>query len=328
MKHVFLTASAATIAAMLVVAPASAQVLSFRMSSENSPGSNSIFIMEQFAANLEAELGAENVEVEIFHSGSLGDEAVHLQQIRTGQIDIHPTGSDAVQLDPKWAIFDMPFLFPDRDAVRRVLDGEIGDEMIASMRERSGIQVLGFGEIGFRQITNNTRPIVVPSDLEGVKLRVPGSATRVLMFETYGAVPLSMNLGELYLALSNGTVDGQENPLLAIRSQSFQEVQDFISISNHVYTPITLSMNGARWDSLTPEQQEAVQRAADAAIEWTRDNGETMDSQILGEFEGVIAINEIDLDAFREASQPVWASVADVAGQDFVDRVLAEVSGE
>jgi tripartite ATP-independent transporter DctP family solute receptor len=313
-----------TVAAVLFAGAAHGQALKLRLSSENAPGSNSIAIMEQFAANIERELG-DQVETEIFHSGSLGDEAVHLQQIRTGQIDIHPTGSDAVQLDPKWAIFDMPFLFPDRDAVRRVLDGEIGDQMRASMRERAGIQVLGFGEIGFRQITNNVRPITVPDDLKGIKLRVPGSATRVLMFETYGAVPLSMNMGELYLALQQGAVDGQENPLLAIRSQSFQEVQDYLSMSNHVYTPITLSMNGAKWDSLTPEQQAAVQKAADEAIEWTRQNGETKDGEILKEFEGKIAINTIDAAAFQEASKPVWDKVAEVAGNEFVDSVLAAI---
>ena len=263
---------------------ASAQdVLKLRLSSENAPGSNSIFIMEQFKANIEASMG-DKVEVEIFHSGAFGDEAVHLQQVRTGQIDIHPTGSDAVQLDPKWAIFDMPFLFSDRAAVRKVLDGDIGKAMRVSMRERGGIEVLGFGEIGFRQITNNVRPVTVPGDLNGIKIRVPGSAMRVLMFQTYGAVPLSMNMGELYLALQQGAVDAQENPLLAIRSQSFQEVQKYLSLSNHVYTPVTLSMNGVKWDALTDEQKVAVQAAADKAIEWTRANGETMDGKIQNEF--------------------------------------------
>jgi tripartite ATP-independent transporter DctP family solute receptor len=310
----------------LLASGAAAQELTLRLSSENSPGSNSIFIMERFKENIEAELGADNVSVEIFHSGALGDEAVHLQQIRTGQIDIHPTGSDAVQLDPKWAIFDMPFLFADRNAVRAVLDGEIGAEMRASMRERAGVEVLGFGEIGFRQITNNVRPIVVPEDLAGLKIRVPGSRMRVLMFETYGAAPLSLNLSELYLALQQGAVDAQENPLLAIRSQSYQEVQEYLSFSNHVYTPITLSMNGQKWDSLTEAQRAAVQRAADAAIEWTRENGEAMDTTIREEFEGQIAMNEIDLAAFQDASAPIWAAVAETAGQEFVDRVIAAAS--
>ncbi len=96
-------------------------------------------------------------------------------------------------------------------------------------------------------------------------------------------------------------------------------------MSNHVYTPITLSMNGAKWDSLTPEQQAAVQKAADEAIEWTRQNGETKDGEILKEFEGKIAINTIDAAAFQEASKPVWDKVAEVAGKEFVDSVLAAI---
>ena len=319
-KFVSLTAVILALAA----GPVQAQALKLRLSSENAPGSNSILIMDEFAKNIKAALG-DQVQVEIFHSGTLGDEAVHLQQIRTGQIDIHPTGSDAVQLDPKWAIFDMPFLFPDRNGVRKVLDGEIGAKMRASMRQRAGIEVLGFGEIGFRQITNNTRPIKTPDDLKGIKIRVPGSTTRVLMFRTYGAAPLSMNLGELYLALKQGAVDGQENPLLAIRSQSYQEVQKFLSISNHVYTPITLSMNGRKWDALTPEQKKAVQEAANKSIAWTRDNGEKMDTQIRKDFEGKIAINEIDIAAFQKASTPIWEKVAEVAGKPFVDEILAAV---
>jgi TRAP-type transport system periplasmic protein len=317
-------ASLTAVVLALAAGSVQAEVLKLRISSENSPGSNSIHIMNEFGKNIKEALG-DQVEVEIFHSGALGDEAVHMQQIRTGQIDIHPTGSDAVQLDPKWAIFDMPFLFPDRAAVKKALDGEVGAKMRASMRQRAGIEVLGFGEIGFRQITNNTRPIKVPDDLKGIKIRVPGSATRVLMFKTYGAAPLSMNLGELYLALKQGAVDAQENPLLAIRSQSYQEVQKYLSMSNHVYTPITLSMNGRKWDALTPEQKKAVQAAADKAIAWTRDNGEKMDTQIRKDFEGKIAINDIDVAAFQKASAPIWDKVSEVAGKPFVDEVLAVV---
>ena len=317
-------ASLTAVVLALAAGAAQAEVLKLRLSSENSPGSNSIHIMNEFAKNIKEQLG-DQVQVEVFHSGALGDEAVHMQQIRTGQIDIHPTGSDAVQLDPKWAIFDMPFLFPNRAAVKKALDGEVGAKMRKSMRERAGIEVLGFGEIGFRQITNNVRPVTVPDDLKGIKIRVPGSATRVLMFKTYGAAPLSMNLGELYLALKQGAVDAQENPLLAIRSQSYQEVQKYLSMSNHVYTPITLSMNGRKWDALTPEQKKAVQAAADKAIAWTRDNGEKMDTQIRKEFDGKIAINEIDVGAFQKASEPIWAKVSEVAGKPFVDEVLAVV---
>ncbi|WP_366655454.1 TRAP transporter substrate-binding protein [Fodinicurvata sp. EGI_FJ10296] len=308
---------------------ASAQSLSLRLSSENPPGGNTVHILNRFAEHLEESLG-DDVEIEIFDSGVLGNEEVHLQQIRTGQIDVHSTGSDAIQLDPKWAIFDMPFLFANRDVVAEILDGEIGEEMAASMREAAGIEVLGYGEIGFRQMTNNIRPINVPEDMDGMRIRIPGSETRALMLETFGAVPVDINFGELYLALQQNTVDGQENPLISIDAGSFQEVQEYLSITNHVYTPITLTMNGETYDNLTDEQRTAVEEAARAAVEWTRQNGADADDRLITAFEEEMEINQADIPAFREASQPVYDSVAELAGADFVERLLAavEAAGE
>src|SRR5690606_10172746 len=140
---------------------ASAQALQLRISGENPLTGLDLQMAQRFAENLEAELG-DDFGHEFFHTQALGNEVVHMQMIRTGQIDVYPMGSDAVQLDPSWAIFDMPFVFKDRDTVARLLDGEIGQILRDSMREAADLEVLAFGEIGFRQITNDVRPIVVP----------------------------------------------------------------------------------------------------------------------------------------------------------------------
>jgi tripartite ATP-independent transporter DctP family solute receptor len=314
------------LALMLAAAPAvSAQEpLKLRISGENPATGTDLLMAQRFADNLEKALG-DGFDYEFFHTQALGNEVVHLQMIRTGQIDVYPIGSDAVQLDKKWAIFDMPFLFKDRETVARLLDGEIGEELRESMREAANLEVLAFGEIGFRVITNNVRPIVNPSDLQGVKLRVPGSETRMLTFQTYGAAPVTMNLGELYLALQNGTVDGQENPLAGTLSRSFHEVQKYFSLSNHVYTPVTLAMNGDKYDSLTPEQQAAVKEAAQGAAEYIRDYGAEADVTLLKKLqdEGKVEINEIDLAAFQEASKPVWTAIGEIAGKEFTDKVVS-----
>ena len=231
-------------------------------------------------------------------------------------------GSDAVQLDGKWAIFDMPFLFDSRETVSRLLDGDIGEELRQSMRESAGLELLAFGELGFRQITNNVRPIVKPEDLNGVQIRVPGTEARVLSFRSFGAQPISMNLGELYLGLQQGTVDGQENPLITIKNRSFFEVQDYLSLSNHVYTPVTLVMNGAKYDSLTDEQKDAVKRAAQEAADYTRQLGTDADNSLLEELSQSMEVNEIDLAAFQEAAVPVWEAVGDMAGADFAAKVV------
>jgi tripartite ATP-independent transporter DctP family solute receptor len=308
--------------AIATAAPAGAQELTLRISGENPITGFDLQMAQRFAENLEAALG-DGFSHEFFHTGALGDETVHMQMIRTGQIDVYPMGSDAVSLDSKWAIFDMPFLFSDRDTVARLLDGEIGEELRASMRESAGLEVLAFGELGFRHITNNVRPITVPADLQGVQIRVPGSEPRILAFTTFGAQPITMNLGELYLALQQGTVDGQENPLAAVKNRSFFEVQDYLSLSGHVYSPVTLVMNAARYDGLTDDQKAAVKAAAQEAAEFTRGLGIEADATFLDELKASMEVNEIDLAAFKEAAVPIWEQVGAMAGSDFAAKVVA-----
>jgi tripartite ATP-independent transporter DctP family solute receptor len=310
-----------SLAGVLPVAGAGAADLDLKMSVESAPGAATQVMLAAFRDALQEELG-DAVAIEYFDGGTLGDEIVHMEMVRTGQLDVIPIGSDAVQLDSKWAVFDMPFLIPDREVASKILDGEIGQELTQSMRASADLQVLGFGEIGFRNITNNVRPVVTPADLEGLKLRTPGSKTRILAFEMLGATPVTMNIGELYLALQQGTVDGQENPLGNIKAFSWHEVQDYLSLSSHVYTPITLVMNGARWDGLSDEHKAAVERAARAAVEHSRQYGADNDATLLEELSQSMEVNEIDLEAFQEAARPIWDEIAPIAGEAFTQKVV------
>jgi tripartite ATP-independent transporter DctP family solute receptor len=328
MKHMMLTIIAGALAVGLAFVPvsdAAADKLKLRISGENPPQGLDLQMAQKFADILSEKLG-DDFEYELFHTQALGDENVHLQMIRTGQIDIYPMGSDAVGLDDSWAVFDMPFLFADRDAVSRLLDGEIGDAFRQSMRKQAGLEVLAFGELGFRQITNNVRPIFTPSDLDGVKLRTPGSKTRILSFEMLGASPINMNFGELYLALQQATVDGQENPLLTIKNRSLNEVQKYLSLSGHVYTPITFVMNGAKYDSLSPAHQTAAKTAALEAAKHTRQLGAAADASLLSELGKTMEINKIDRAAFVKAAGPIWTAIGKIAGQDIADKVTAAAS--
>ena len=315
-------------AAVLGANVAQAEPLKLRLSVESTPGSATQHMLASFRDALKAEMG-DQVEIEFFDSGTLGDEIVHMQQVRTGQLDVIPIGSDAVQLDSKWAVFDIPFLFADREAVAAVLDGEIGQRLDESFQASAGLKVLGYGEIGFRNISNNVRPIVKPEDLNGVKLRVPGSKTRILAFEMLGAAPVNMNIGEVYLALQQGTVDGQENPLGNIRKWSWYEVQKYISISRHVYTPITFVMNLRRYDSLSDEHRATVGRAARAAVLASRAYGTENDANLLAEItelaKGKVAFNDIDVAAFQEAAKPIAAEIGKVAGEEFTASVMAAI---
>jgi tripartite ATP-independent transporter DctP family solute receptor len=325
-RRTFTAIALLTLPAGLMASPdAAAAELDLKMSVESAPGAATQVMLAAFRDALQEELG-DAVAIEYFDGGTLGDEIVHMEMVRTGQLDVIPIGSDAVQLDAKWAVFDMPFLIPDRDVASRILDGEIGQQLTASMRESADLQVLGFGEIGFRNITNNVRPVVTPADLQGLKLRTPGSKTRILAFQMLGATPVTMNIGELYLALQQGTVDGQENPLGNIKAFSWHEVQDYLSLSSHVYTPITLVMNGARWDGLSDEHKAAVQRAAQTAVEHSREFGANADATLLEELSQSMQVNEIDIDAFQEAAKPIWDEIAPIAGEEFTQQVIEAAS--
>ncbi|MCB1715469.1 MAG: TRAP transporter substrate-binding protein [Candidatus Competibacteraceae bacterium] len=328
MRRVMVAAINISFALLLALSSAQAQPLKLRLSVESTPGAPTQHILASFRDALQTAFG-DQVEIEYFDSGTLGDEIVHMQQVRTGQLDVIPIGSDAVQLDPKWAVFDIPFLFSDRAAVAKVLDGEVGAQLDASFQERAGLKVLGFGEIGFRNISNNVRPVVVPDDLKGLKLRTPGSKTRILSFEMLGASPIKMNIGEVYLALQQGVVDGQENPLSNIRKWSWYEVQKYISVSHHVYTPITFVMNLAKYQSLTDAQRTAVDQAAREAVLASRAYGEESDNKLVAEIKelakGQTAFNEIDLVAFKKAAKPIAVEIGKVAGEEFTASVMAAV---
>lgn len=172
-------------------------------------------------------------------------------------------------------------------------------------------------------MTNNVRPIVTPADMKGVQFRVPGSPARILSFRELGAEPINMNFGELYLALQQGTVDGQENPLITIKNRSLNEVQDYLSLSGHVYSPVTMVMNGAKYDGLTPAQQAMVREAALEAAQFTRELGAEGDATLLGELSQTMAVNEIDIAAFKEAARPIWEKIGAMAGEDLAGRVIA-----
>jgi len=329
LKKTALLVAVLTAAALIAAPGAYAQALKLRLSVESTPGAATQHMLAQFRDNLKEELG-DGVEIEFFDSGTLGDEIVHMQQVRTGQLDVIPIGSDAVQLDSKFAVFDIPFLFSNRDEVAAVLDGEIGEQLDKSFQEKAGLKVIGFGEIGFRHISNNVRPVRTPDDLKGLKLRTPGSKTRVLSFEMLGASPISMNIGEVYLALQQGVIDGQENPLGNIRKWSWFEVQKYISMSSHVYTPITLVMNLKRYNSLTDEQRSAVLRAGAEAAAASRQYGADNDANLLEEIKtlskGKVEFNDIDSAAFKAVAPPIAKEIAKIAGEEFTDSVMAAVN--
>jgi tripartite ATP-independent transporter DctP family solute receptor len=291
---------------------------------ETSAGDPLADMLLAFADEVENELG-DSVTLQVQTGGAIGDEEAVLQGLRAGAIDVAAVSGSVANLDPMFGIMDMPFVFTDRDTVVEFLDGPYGDELSESLVETVGARVLGFGENGFRQITNNTRPIVTSADLAGLKIRVPGNPARVALFEALGAAPTQIDIGEAYLALEQGVLDGQENPLKVIDAFSFYEKQRYLSLTSHIYSPVYLTINEDSWQELSPEIQQGLEKAAAAAAATSRNAGTEADKQLLTKFEDAgVEVNEADVNQLSEAVAGVREEIAAEIPGDYAERVLAE----
>ena len=280
-----------------------------------------------FVEELE-EISGGAITVDAHYGGSIGDEVATIEMLRSGEIDVVVVGSDISSLDPIFNVMEMPFLFPDREAVSEFLDGEFGQEMSDSLSESAGLKIVGYGENGFRHITNSRHAVTVPADLEGLKLRVPEVPARVDTFRAMGAVPSPMSFGEIYLALDQGVMDGQENPLQVIEQASFHEVQDYLSLSGHVYTAASLTMNVDSYDELSSELQGYIDEAAASAVAQSRESAQQMEEETIAVFEEAgLEINDIDMAAFQDVARDLWPDIADTLPGDFGTRVLDAYGG-
>jgi tripartite ATP-independent transporter DctP family solute receptor len=226
---------------------------------------------------------------------------------------------------PAYGLFEMPYLVRDRDHMKRI-EKDVVWPTLAPLAEKSGYQVLAVWENGFRQITNNLHPIRVPEDLRGIKLRVPKGKWRIKMFQAYGASPSAMGLSEVFVALQTGVMDGEENPLTQIYTSKFQEVQKFLSMTDHVYTPAYLVASPRKWSLLPADQRKAVENAAKETQPFVYETGAKMDKELLGKIkEAGLKVNDADKAAFQKASKPVYDEFSQEVpnGKEMIDKALA-----
>ncbi|WP_138418106.1 DctP family TRAP transporter solute-binding subunit [Aquibacillus sediminis] len=263
-----------------------------------------------------------DVEVEIFHSAQLGSERELTEGLQLGTVDIAIAPGTIGSFEPKMGVLDLPYIFRDREHAYKVLDGEIGKELAADLPSVD-LRLLSYWENGFRQITNSQKPINTPSDLEGIKLRVPENKIYVDTFKEWGANVTTMAFGELYTALQQQAVDGQENPLALIQTNKFFEAQEYLSLSSHFYGPAQVLISENKWQSLSKEMQEAVQNAMDEARDYERKLLSDKDAEYQESLESEgMKVNEIDVESFQEASEPIWENYRSDFG-DLIDRIQA-----
>lgn len=307
----------ATAAAAALPLAASAQAV-MQINSSLPEGSFAHVFLLEYETLLEAAAPGE-IDVQIFMSNTLGKEEDVLQGLGFGTHHASLSASAVAQINPRTAIFDLPYLFEDREAVKIFAESPAG-AMLADGFDGTGMVLAAMWDNGFRQITNNVRPIVTPADLDGLKIRTPTNRQRVEMFNTLGANATPLSFGEVYSALDQGTIDGQENPAQVVQSAKLFEVQGYMSLSNHVYLPTFFMLGEPFLASLDPELRATVIAVAQEVGPWSFAWGEKTDGETIAALSEVIEVNEIDFKAFQAAAAPLYESdtFVEVIGSDMI----------
>lgn len=261
---------------------------------------------EEFAKRANAKLG-DKANVSIFGSSQLGTDKDLLQKLKLGQVQLWLASTIMSSVAPEFGVFEMPYLIKDRKHMKSVV-AALNDKVFVPAAKAKGVLLLATCENGFRHITNNVRPIDKPADLAGIKLRVPKGEWRVKMFRAYGANPTPMAYGEVFTALKTGVMDGQENPFAQIWGGKFQEVQKYLSLSGHVYTPLWIAASPSGFAALPADVQKALAEAANETEGVCLDIGAKLDDELLAKMtkDGNLKVNEVDKAAFIAASKPVY----------------------
>ncbi len=314
-RRTTLIAAIAAALTSVVAGPIAAQDISLRANVPGNEEGIAYQSVQHFADALSKSTDGA-IEVDVFHSSSLGDQESSIESMQVGILDMATIETPITSVDPILGATALPYMFSGRDHVKAALDGEAG-RLIEERLAAKGLRVVAFLEGGFRQITNSVRPIVTPADLEGVKMRTPGSALRIAIFNHYGANASPLPFNELYSALQTGVFDGQENPVIWVKATKFYEVQDYLSLSNHLYTVTYLLMSEEKFQALSPELQEAVMAAGEAAEALSVELGTAADVEIVDflKDEGM-EVNDVDIESFTGASAKIWSDWSAKQGQE------------
>src|SRR5438270_9789001 len=279
---------------------AAAQPLELKLGHVGSPGSIFDLSAQEFAKRVQQKLGGK-VVVQVYGSSQLGDDTEMMQKVKLGTLDFTLPSTVMSSVVPAFGLFEMPYLVNDREHMKRI-EKEIVWPALAPLSEKAGYQMVAVWENGFRQITNNAHPIKTPDDLKGIKLRVPKGKWRIKMFQAYGASPSAMGFSEVFVALQTGVMDGEENPLTQIYTAKFQEVQKYLSMTDHVYTPAYVVSSPRKWSALPETLRKQIEEAARETQAFVFQTGAKMDEELLGKLKQTgIKVNEADKQAFQKA---------------------------
>ena len=322
-KKTLAVLASAVIAAVFATSVEAKTIL--RMATDVSRDNSQAVGAEHFA-KLVAEKTNGDVQIKFYPDGTLGSSQAIVSGTRTGNIDIAMIGTvNLGGLAEGFLALDLPFIFKDSAHVYRSLDGKAGAELFAEL-DKVGLTGLAFFENGFRNITNSRKPIKIPEDVKGLKIRVPQSQTLVKTFEALGANPVPMAYGELYTAMETGAIDSQDHPTSTLYAGKFYEVQKYLSMTHHGYAAVTLVMNSRKFDKLSPEYQQIFLDCAKEAAKFQRELNYTEDQKLLTEMQnaGLEINDDVDLDLFVEATKAVRDEFVKEHGDTVVKLIEAD----
>jgi len=263
------------------------------------------------------------VKIDIYANGTLGSERDMIEGLQLGTLDLVVTSTGPViNFVPEMGVVDLPFIFSSREHAYKVLDGEIGQNLLMKFND-IGIVGLAFCENGFRHLTNSKRPVENVEDIKGLKIRTMENEVHQAAFKELGADPTPMAWGEVYTALQQGTIDGQENPVPIIYNMKIYEVQKYLALTGHFYSPALLLMSQKSFNKLTPEQQEIFKNAAVEAAAYEREQIKVQEDEQLSKLEELgMVITRPDKNALREATKGVYDKYKDRFGKDMIQKIL------
>lgn len=301
---------------------ASAETVRWRASGSWPAGHSQSLGMDVFKKEV-ARLSKDTIRIDLFHNNTLGSSYEQVDQLRSNQIQLAYAGPDVYEgLVTDHIASIMPFSTTSSKELICQLDSDFGKHLRAEM-EKKGLIVLSYGPAGGRNITNNKRPIKTLEDLSGLSLRIPPSETWALTFKALGASPMPLDVSELYQALQQGVVDGQENPNSNTFHRKFYEVQKHLSNSNHFYSWTMLIVNKTAFDGLKPEQQDIIRQAAQTASDHQRTIFEQQEQESQNALikAGMVftQIAPAELEKMRKATAPVYQAVRQKVGDATMD---------
>lgn len=263
------------------------------------------------------------IKVELFHSAQLGSERDAIEGISMGTLEATLVSTAPLaNFSKKFMVFDLPFIIQDREKAFEVMDGEVGKAMMDSLNDK-GIIGLGFWENGFRMLTNSKRAINKPEDISGLKIRLMENPVHVETFKVLGAQPVPMPFGELFTALQQKTVDGQENPLVIIDTSKFYEVQPYLALTGHFYSPAAFLVSKSFYEGLSPEDQKVLNEAEQEARQWEREYCISLEKELSENLkEKGMEITTPDKKALQEATKPVYDKFKGEIGEDVINALL------